>query len=212
MDNIHRHRISQPCALPVSKTFKYLRYSQRAGFIATHHSDVTWSTSNKLSHVHVPTCACIYIYTYICACSYFQQWGLTVMPLPGLHMLNSRAPPELRSFCTKGLASMVGVKSTGRLRSQWIGLTKLYGIRLSLLLISLSESKSEWWTRHLSSDFLSISIWRKRTNTWTRNDMVSHAGPCLLFCQGCLYYISNSIMSNLILNNGSDFCFQDIIS
>ena len=37
---------------------------------------------------------------------------------PGLHMVNSIAPPELSSFWTSALASMVGVKRTGRRRSQ----------------------------------------------------------------------------------------------
>ena len=44
---------------------------------------------------------------------------------PGLHMVNSIAPPELSSFWTSALASMVGVKRTGRRRSQRKARTRL---------------------------------------------------------------------------------------
>lgn len=60
-----------------------------------------------------------------------------------MHKLNSKAPPEFSSFWIKVFESIVGVKRTGRRLSQWVGLMELYGTKLKLLLISLTESNSE---------------------------------------------------------------------
>lgn len=157
--------------------------SQKHSNIPDSHKKQDLQLHITLMWLEVPQATLTCVFPYVCThidvhISNAEGWQSrpSLIPLPGLHMLNSRAPPELRSFCTKGLASMVGVKSTGRLRSQWMGLTKLYGIRLSFLSSSLSESKSEQRTRYLSSGFLSINIWRKkRRHTW--NDMISHTGP-----------------------------------